>query len=92
VTTLGKEAADRLLALYRAMTRIRVAEKHLAELFAAGDVPGFIHLSIGQEAAAVGVNAALGMQPPCTRFPDRAVPSFAQLTPEIGVSSMNHES
>jgi hypothetical protein len=39
VTALGKEAADRLLALYRAMTRIRVAEKHLAELFAAGDVP-----------------------------------------------------
>ena len=51
---------DTLLGLYRTMRRIRCAELRLAELFAAGEVPGFIHLSIGQEAVAAGVMAALG--------------------------------
>lgn len=53
--------ADRaaLLDLYRTMRRIRGAEQRLSELFAAGEVPGFIHLSIGQEAVAAGVMAAL---------------------------------
>jgi pyruvate dehydrogenase E1 component alpha subunit len=51
---------DTLLDLYRTMRRIRSAELRLAELFAAGEVPGFIHLSIGQEAVAAGVMAALG--------------------------------
>jgi len=54
-------AADRetLVGLYRTMRRIRSAELRLAELFAGGEVPGFIHLSIGQEAVAAGVMAAL---------------------------------
>lgn len=54
-------AVDRatLLDLYRTMRRIRSAEQRLSELFAAGEVPGFIHLSIGQEAVAAGVMAAL---------------------------------
>lgn len=60
MSTLDKREAGLLLSLFRVMTRIRVAEKHLAELFAAGAVPGFIHLSIGQEAVAAGVMAALG--------------------------------
>lgn len=47
------------LAFYRSMRLIRSAELRLAELFAAGEVPGFIHLSIGQEAVATGVMAAL---------------------------------
>lgn len=47
------------LAHYRTMRLIRSAELRLAELFAAGEVPGFIHLSIGQEAVATGVMAAL---------------------------------
>ena len=44
---------------YRMMLLIRRVEERLAALFADGEVPGFIHLSIGQEAIAAGVNAAL---------------------------------
>jgi pyruvate dehydrogenase E1 component alpha subunit len=51
-----------LLALYRTMLTIREAELALAHLFADGEVPGFIHLSVGQEAVAAGVCAALGPQ------------------------------
>ena len=50
---------DELLGLYRVMARIRAAETHLIKLFADGEVPGFIHLSIGQEAVAAGVMACL---------------------------------
>ena len=50
---------QRLLALHRVMLRIRTAETHLSRLFADGEVPGFIHSSIGQEAVAAGVMAAL---------------------------------
>lgn len=48
-----------LLGLYGAMLKIRLAEEHLQALFADGEVPGFIHLSIGQEAVPVGIAAAL---------------------------------
>lgn len=45
--------------LYRTMRTIRQFETTAGELFAAGKLPGFIHLSIGQEAVAAGVCAAL---------------------------------
>jgi len=48
------------LALYRTVLRIRRVEESLKILFAEGLVPGFIHLSIGQEAVAAGVMSALG--------------------------------
>ena len=48
-----------LLDLYGRMATIRRAEERLAQLFADGEVPGFLHLSIGQEAVPVGVCAAL---------------------------------
>lgn len=48
-----------LLDLYRRMATIRRAEERLSQLFADGEVPGFLHLSIGQEAVPVGVCAAL---------------------------------
>lgn len=54
----SEERGD-LISLYKDMLRIRLAEERLAELFADGGVPGFIHLSIGQEAVAVGVVSAL---------------------------------
>jgi pyruvate dehydrogenase E1 component alpha subunit len=41
------------------MRLIREAELRLAQLFADGEVPGFIHLSVGQEGVAAGVCAAL---------------------------------
>ncbi len=50
------------LASFRMMLTIREAELALSRLFADGEVPGFIHLSIGQEAVAAGVCAALGPQ------------------------------
>ncbi|TAK52538.1 MAG: thiamine pyrophosphate-dependent dehydrogenase E1 component subunit alpha [Betaproteobacteria bacterium] len=51
--------APLLLELYRRMATIRRAEERLSKLFADGEVPGFLHLSIGQEAVPVGVCAAL---------------------------------
>lgn len=48
-----------LLGHYERMLVIRGAEERLSQMFADGEVPGFIHLSIGQEATAVGVAAAL---------------------------------
>lgn len=55
----SRTAAPPDLALYRTMLLIRSVETHLIKLFADGEVPGFIHLSLGQEAVAAGVNAAL---------------------------------
>ena len=48
-----------LLALYRKMVTIRLVELRLGRLFADGEVPGFIHLSIGQEAVATAVGLLL---------------------------------
>ncbi len=48
-----------LLELYSGLLTIRYAELRLGTLFADGEVPGFIHLSVGQEAVPVGVMAAL---------------------------------
>ncbi|RHW28383.1 thiamine pyrophosphate-dependent dehydrogenase E1 component subunit alpha [Nocardioides immobilis] len=45
--------------LYRSMRTIRQFETTAGDLFAAGKLPGFIHLSIGQEAVAAGVCAPL---------------------------------
>ena len=36
------------------MTLIRVFEERVSDLYRVGEVPGFVHLSIGQEASAVG--------------------------------------
>jgi pyruvate dehydrogenase E1 component alpha subunit len=52
-------AADELLGLYRTIKTIRAVENSLTRLFADGEVPGFIHLSVGQEAIAAGVCSAL---------------------------------
>ena len=49
----------RLLSLYETMLLIRQVETTLARVFADGEVPGFIHLSIGQEAVAAGIAAAM---------------------------------
>jgi 2-oxoisovalerate dehydrogenase E1 component len=46
--------ADSLLEAYRRMTLIRVFEERVSELYRNSEVPGFVHLSIGQEASAVG--------------------------------------
>jgi acetoin:2,6-dichlorophenolindophenol oxidoreductase subunit alpha len=51
--------ADRLLHFYEQLLLVRRCEERLARLFADSEVPGFIHLSIGQEAVSVGVMGAL---------------------------------
>jgi len=54
----GDKEMDRL-ALYRTMVRIRRFEERVEALFLAGKLPGFVHLSIGQEAIPTGVCAHL---------------------------------
>jgi len=51
--------AERAKSRYSAMLRIRASEEALQKLFADGRIPGFVHLSIGQEAVAVGVSSCL---------------------------------
>jgi len=53
------EGGPALIELYRRMVLIREAEKSCGALFAAGEIPGFIHLSDGQEGVSVGVMASL---------------------------------
>jgi acetoin:2,6-dichlorophenolindophenol oxidoreductase subunit alpha len=48
-----------LLAMYQTMVKIRRFETRASEWFAAGEVPGFIHLFFGQEASAVGICSVL---------------------------------
>ena len=47
------------LEAYRTMLRIRFFEEQVAKLFADGEIPGFLHLALGQEAVATGICAAL---------------------------------
>jgi 2-oxoisovalerate dehydrogenase E1 component len=46
--------------MHRRMLVIRGFETRVAELYRDGEIPGFVHLSIGQEAAAVGACWPLG--------------------------------
>ena len=50
---------EHAIELYRTMLTIRQFETKAGALFAAGELPGFIHLSIGQEAVAAGVCCVL---------------------------------
>ncbi len=50
---------EKMTALYTCMLKIRLFEEKVAELFAAGKIPGFVHLYIGEEAVATGVCASL---------------------------------
>jgi pyruvate dehydrogenase E1 component alpha subunit len=50
---------DKLLEMYRSMQRIRQFETKTRDLALANELPGFVHVSIGEEASATGVCAAL---------------------------------
>ncbi|MBI2964283.1 MAG: thiamine pyrophosphate-dependent dehydrogenase E1 component subunit alpha [Deltaproteobacteria bacterium] len=54
-----RHARETLLGLYATMVRIREFELCAARLLAANRLPGFLHTSVGQEACAAGVCAAL---------------------------------
>lgn len=64
-TTSAANRGDRIpnddgyLDLHYSMLRVRRVEERLLEVFAAGKIPGFIHVSIGQEAVATGICACL---------------------------------
>jgi 2-oxoisovalerate dehydrogenase E1 component len=47
-------STEDLLEAYRRMALIRLFEERVSDLYRDGEVPGFVHLSIGQEASAVG--------------------------------------
>lgn len=50
---------QQLIEMWRTMTLIRHFERAVGNAYADGYIPGFIHLSIGQEAVAAGVCGAL---------------------------------
>jgi pyruvate dehydrogenase E1 component alpha subunit len=50
---------DKLEFMYKRMVKIRCFEDRVKDLFAAGELPGFVHLYLGQEAVASGVCANL---------------------------------
>ena len=51
---------EKLRDLFREMLLIRRFEEKVEDRFRAGELPGFLHVAIGQEAVALGVCAALG--------------------------------
>ena len=53
------DIADVAASLYGLMCEVRTFELIAAERYKQGDLPGFIHLSLGQEACAAGACAAL---------------------------------
>ena len=55
----GRVTNDMLRAFFREMLLIRRFEEKVEERFRAGELPGFLHVAIGQEATATGVCAAL---------------------------------
>ncbi len=52
-------AKEKLIWMYRTMTRIRRFEERVAREFADGNIPGSVHLYIGEEAVATGAIAHL---------------------------------
>jgi pyruvate dehydrogenase E1 component alpha subunit len=55
----GTLSQEELKEFFREMLLIRRFEEKVEERFRAGELPGFLHVAIGQEAAAVGVCRAL---------------------------------
>jgi len=50
---------EKILDIYTRMLRIRRFEEQVGVLFAQGQLPGFVHLYVGEEAVGAGVCAAL---------------------------------
>jgi pyruvate dehydrogenase E1 component alpha subunit len=57
--TEAADQFDRLEAQLETMLLIREFEERVSELFEANEIPGFVHLYIGQEAVAAGACSAL---------------------------------
>jgi pyruvate dehydrogenase E1 component alpha subunit len=52
---MKKPAKKLMLEMFVGMLRIRMVEEKLMELFSNGEIPGFIHVCIGQEATPIAV-------------------------------------
>ena len=59
VERMGEMSRELLHEFFRDMLLIRRFEEKVEERFRAGELPGFLHVAIGQEATAVGVCRAL---------------------------------
>jgi pyruvate dehydrogenase E1 component alpha subunit len=58
----GRVSKEGLRGFFREMLLIRRFEEKVEERFRAGELPGFLHVAIGQEAVASGVCAALARE------------------------------
>ena len=58
----GGVSEEVLRGFFRVMLLIRRFEEKVEERFRAGELPGFLHVAIGQEASATGVCAALARE------------------------------
>ncbi|MBW1828245.1 MAG: thiamine pyrophosphate-dependent dehydrogenase E1 component subunit alpha [Deltaproteobacteria bacterium] len=52
-------STDQLIQFYKKMFLIRSMEEKISEMYYDAKIPGFVHVSIGQEAVAVGVSGNL---------------------------------
>ena len=60
-TAGGRDAiSEHRVHLLRGMMTVRIFEERCVELYSAEKIRGFLHVAIGEEAVAVGVNEALG--------------------------------
>ncbi len=59
MTDISSYPKDLLKKFYEVMSKIRFFETKVEEKFLAGEIPGFVHLYIGEEAIAAGVMAHL---------------------------------
>jgi TPP-dependent pyruvate/acetoin dehydrogenase alpha subunit len=58
----AKMTTSVLLELFGVMAIIRAFELRVAELYRDGEIPGFVHTSLGQEAVAAGIGGALARE------------------------------
>jgi len=56
---MGNFSTDQLIGFYTRMLRIRMVEQAVSDVFSKGEIPGFIHVCIGQEATPVAVCSQL---------------------------------
>lgn len=59
VTALAGYSKELLVNFYETMVKIRFFEEKVEKFFLAGEIPGFVHLYIGEESIATGVCANL---------------------------------
>ena len=83
---MNEIAPELRLRFYETMLRIRRFEEETGALFAAGELPGFVHLSIGQEAVPTGVCSALGVRDTITAtkgMPDDELKALALASEKV---------